>query len=91
MLDPAELLAVARLLTAKGAAPPPNEAQLRRAISTAYYSLFHSALRVAADRFLGVSKRDKPAYGLIYRGFNHGRMKQICREIDKPKLKDQFN
>jgi uncharacterized protein (UPF0332 family) len=51
MPDPAELLAVARQLA--NSLPQPNDAQLRRAVSTAYYAVFHKILLAAAERFMG--------------------------------------
>ena len=86
MPDPVELLTVARLLAAAGASPPPSDAQLRRAVSTAYYALFHSVLRAGAQRFMGSGTEAQPGYGLIYRGFSHGRMKAVCESLNVPAL-----
>lgn len=82
MPDPSDLVAVARLLLSAGPATPPSEAQLRRAVSTAYYALFHKVLRAGAERFMGVGKQRSAGYGLIYRGFNHGRMKTVCASLN---------
>ncbi len=87
MPDPADLLAVARLLLSAGTTKPPSEAQLRRAISTAYYALFHKVLRAGAERFMGDGKQRSGGYGLLYRGFNHRRMKDVCESLDAPTLK----
>ena len=43
-----DLIETARRLTASGAAPP-TQADLRRAVSTAYYGLFHCLAGTAAD------------------------------------------
>ncbi|MCJ2093417.1 hypothetical protein MKK67_13100 [Methylobacterium sp. J-072] len=83
MLDPLELLAAARALAS---GPAPRDAELRRAISTAYYALFHTTLKLAAERFVGAAQSGTAAYALVYRGFAHGRMKEICRAIDRPVL-----
>lgn len=83
VLDPLELLGVARTL-ASGS--PPRDAELRRAISTAYYALFHTTSKLAAERFVGTGQGGTSAYALLYRGFSHGRMKEICRAIDRPTL-----
>ncbi|KQP41429.1 hypothetical protein ASF49_16775 [Methylobacterium sp. Leaf104] len=56
-------------------------------MSTAYYALFHALLRRAADEFAGSGHRDAAHYALLYRAFTHGRMKQVCEEIDKPNLR----
>lgn len=83
MLNPHELLQVARALAA---GPAPVDAELRRAISSAYYALFHATLELAAVRFVGAPHSHTAAYALIYRGFVHSRMKDVCRAIDRPIL-----
>lgn len=89
MLDPSDLLSVARLLSAAGI-PPPSDAQLRRAVSTAYYALFHKVLRAAANRFIGSNKEKSAGYTLIYRSFDHRHMKTVCEALDVPILKDSL-
>jgi uncharacterized protein (UPF0332 family) len=84
MPDPAELLAVARLLS--DTTTRPSDAQLRRAISTAYYALFHRVVRIAANRFMGPGCENSAGFSLIYRSFDHGRMRQVCESLDKPTL-----
>lgn len=79
MPDPAGLLAAARLLLS---AAPAEDAQLRRAVSTAYYALFHKVAQAAAERFMGTGMQEMAGYGLIYRSFNHGRMKAVCVSLD---------
>lgn len=82
MSDPSDLLATARLLLSAGSIQPPSEAQLRRAVSTAYYALFHTVLRAGAERFMGDGKRRSAGYSLLYRSFNHGRIKAVCESLD---------
>jgi hypothetical protein len=74
------------MLAAAGTGLPPSEAQLRRAVSTAYYALFHNVLRAGAQRFMGPVSEIKPGYTLIYRGFTHGRMKSVCASVGVPTL-----
>ena len=90
MLDPAELLDAARLLVDASNSTPPPDGQLRRAISTAYYALFHKVLDSAATRFMGTNHRHRPGFSLLYRGFNHGRMKSICKSIDVALLSQTY-
>ncbi len=78
-----ELLAVARLLLSAGT---PTDAQRRRAVSTAYYTVFHHVLAAAAARFMGAGMQASGGYGLLYRGFNHGRMKSVCAALSAPAL-----
>jgi len=57
----------------------PKQASLRRAVSTAYYALFHLLVRDAIQRLspgrpAGLSAR-------IGRAFSHGEMKKACQSI----------
>lgn len=64
-----------------------KQASLRRAISTAYYALFH-LLIYESTRFL-VS--DTGLQGLVPRAFGHGEMKSACEQFrDDKKLPDQL-
>lgn len=60
----------------------PRQADLRRAISTAYYALFHAIAKDAADMLVGMS-RDRPdkAWAQIYRALNHGDAKAACKQV----------
>ena len=90
MPDARALLSVARLLAGSTAPQGPGDAQLRRAVSTAYYALFHHVLRRAAEQFMGPGSEGSAGYALIYRGFDHGRMKAVCEALDVPTLKEKF-
>jgi hypothetical protein len=89
MPDPNALLAVARLLIDETSGPA-SDAQLRRAVSTAYYAVFHRILREAADRFVGPNPAAKAAYRLIYRSFDHTRVKEVCLRLNAPTLSAQM-
>jgi hypothetical protein len=92
--DPAELLAVARLLAEGGTEMPPSDAQLRRAVSSACYAMFHTVVRAGAQRFMGPGNEACPGYNLIYRGFTHSRLKDVCKRLDvarlAPRLQEQL-
>nr|WP_294517333.1 hypothetical protein [uncultured Rhodopila sp.] len=60
MFDPADMLAVARPLAVPATTAPVTQAHLRRAVSTAYYAVFHAVLLAGATRFIGSDKRDTP-------------------------------
>jgi len=68
-------------------APPPSGAprqvDLRRAISSAYYGVFHFTSTALADEFAGVTQRATSRYVLIYRSIDHRTLKDICTEIAK--------
>ena len=59
----------------------PPQASLRRAVSTAYYALFHCLARSAAERFVGGQSRHRgePAWHQVYRALEHGPAASACR------------
>lgn len=67
-----------------------REVDLRRAISTAYYGLFHYVLTEVADAFVGPAVRNGPRYVLVYRSVNHADLKTTCAEIQKPRPSDRY-
>jgi len=77
-VKPLDLIEAARVLTEPGPGRP-TQASLRRAVSTAYYAVFHCLAATAADLFIG------PARGLAwhrtYRALEHGRARSACREV----------
>lgn len=90
MPSPTELLAVARLLSAASDDGSPSDAQRRRAVSTAYYALFHHVLRAAAQRFVGMGHETTAGYAILYRGFDHRRMKDVCEALQVSTLSDRY-
>ena len=77
-LDPKELLDQARQLAGKAA-----QADLRRAISAAYYGLFHFFLTEAADMIVGADKTDMPYYSLVYRSVEHRQLRAVSNYLSK--------
>ncbi len=59
---------------------------MRRSVSTSYYALFHLIVRAGAWRFMGPHEATRPGYALLYRAFNHARMKSVCKSVDVPFL-----
>lgn len=55
-------------------------AHLRRAVSTAYYAMFHCLARVSANRLLGHSHTvpDRAAWLHVYRALQHRHAKNQC-------------
>lgn len=68
---------------------PRGETDLRRAISAAYYALFHSILRAAADLVCGAANRATPRYNLAYRSVDHKRLKTVCEQLKASKINDK--
>jgi len=76
-----DLLATAKRLTAP-ARGRPRQSDLRRAISTAYYALFHGLARDAADLMVGTGvARAGEAWAQVYRALEHGFAKNACKQI----------
>lgn len=51
----------------------PKQADLRRAVSTAYYAVFHALAHECADRFIGTGdQRSEAAWAQVYRALEHG-------------------
>jgi hypothetical protein len=86
MLNPDQLLGVAKLLASPPAKGAPVQAKLRRAISTAYYALFHTLVAAASDLLVGGKSRGTQRYLAVYRSFEHKRMADVCRQVSNGKL-----
>ena len=72
-----DLIDAARTL-AESRGTPLTESRLRRAVSTAYYAMFHTLAASAADLFIGAER--SPAWHRAYRALEHGRAKSACRQ-----------
>ena len=66
-LNPDHLLDQAERLTTAPGSGPPRQADLRRAISTAYYAVFHAIATDAADQFVAHA----PPPALLDQGGDH--------------------
>ena len=75
-MNPRDLIATARSL-AEGDLRRPSQANLRRAVSTAYYAVFHCLAGTAADLLIGRSRSE--AWHQVYRALEHGSAKSACR------------
>ncbi|MGH6719850.1 MAG: hypothetical protein ACREER_11070 [Alphaproteobacteria bacterium] len=83
MKDALDLIATERLL-AIASPRRPKQAELRRAISTAYYALFHAMARDAADLLIGTKRgRSEEAWTQVYRALQHGPAKEACQRARK--------
>jgi hypothetical protein len=67
-----------------------RQANLRRAVSTAYYALFHAVLTDVADQLVGKGQRNTPQYALVYRSVQHRRLTDLCENIVKEKPPDKY-
>lgn len=83
ILKPEHLLEQASKLIQLPQAGRPRQVDLRRAISAAYYAIFHAVITVVADELLGVGQRQTREYGLIVRAVDHGAIRTICVDLVK--------
>ena len=77
-----DLLDIARRLGQGDAGQPPNQTDLRRAISNVYYALFHAIAQSNADTLVGDEPqlRDQVAWRQAYRALEHGYAKRRCQQ-----------
>ncbi|HUB47685.1 MAG TPA: hypothetical protein VMB73_22130 [Acetobacteraceae bacterium] len=78
ILNPEHLLAQATRLIEPRPAGPPLQVDVRRAISAAYYAVFHAVLTAAADEMVGRVHRGTPGYTLVYRSVDHKALRTVC-------------
>ena len=58
----------------------PSQANLRRALSTAYYAVFHCLAATVADALLG--KGRSAAWHQAYRALEHGSARRACKNVE---------
>ena len=77
-----DFIATARLLAGQPSRGRPLETNLRRAVSTAYYAMFHCLAECCADTVVGGpgSNRNRAAWLQVYRGLQHGTARNRCLE-----------
>jgi len=69
---------------AKGEGTKPRQAELRRALSTAYYAMFHCVAKAYADTLNGATKstRNDRAWLQAYRSLSHTQVFSFCKRKD---------
>ena len=83
MIDPQELIGTCLKLVPRAATPAPSQADMRRAISTAYYALFHTLAASNAELIAGQPQSGMSAYAWerVYRRRDHGRAQNNLRSV----------
>ena len=82
-MEPFDLIRIAEQL-ASGAVGSgvgrPRQAELRRAVSAAYYAMFHALARCCADMLIGGTRarRSQQAWRQTYRSLEHGFARNQC-------------
>ena len=79
-MNPHDLLRVAYQLALEPGIGRPRQANLRRAISAAYYALFHALANCCADMLAGSTRanRSQRAWRQTYRALEHRFAKNQC-------------
>ncbi len=81
-MDPIHFIRTAYKL-AKGRGGKPQQVDLRRAESAAYYAMFHCVCLAYANLLIGTSNtRSEGAWLQAYRSLNHGQLAQCCNRKD---------
>jgi hypothetical protein len=58
-----------------------DETDLRRAVSAAYYGVFHFTLGALADWIVGPDNRSPDQYALVYRSVDHKVLRALCDQF----------
>lgn len=66
----------------------PKQANLRRAVSSAYYALFHFLIEESTVLVVGAVHKNKPLRQLVGRGFTHTAMRDASAEVGKRTPRD---
>ena len=88
-MNPRDLVRIARQLAAGavgGNRGRPRQAELRRAVSAAYYALFHTLALSGANALAGSSRasRNQSAWRQAYRALEHGHTRNQC--LNRPAM-----
>lgn len=59
----------------------PKQGNLRRAVSSAYYALFHHLVEHSCRCILGTSSDRRPYRNVLARAFEHGTMAKACKSF----------
>lgn len=80
-MKPSDLLATCDHLLGGARRGRRRQSDLKRAVSTAYYALFHAMCRNAADQLIGATRSSRPqrAWVQTYRAVEHGMAKAQCQ------------
>lgn len=83
------LLSLARRL-ARPSRRQADPVEQRRAISTAYYAVFHAIAGDAANLLVGAHETQSAAWGAIYRALEHRQAKEACQKAVQAGFSDEI-
>lgn len=89
--EPTHLFEQADRLIEAAAIGAPRQVDLRRAISAAYYGVFHAVTAAASDLIMTAAKRRSPLYAVVYRSIEHRTIRGLCEDVVKPVLPARYN
>ena len=80
-MKPSDLIAQANRL-ASASRGRPRQVDLKRALSGAYYAMFHALASECADAVVGAGRdRSEDAWTRVYRALDHGAVKNACNQV----------
>ena len=88
--NPQHLFDQADRLAANTQAGAPRQVDLRRAISAAYYGIFHFTVAAATDELMGIASRSTLRYALAYRSVAHKTLNDVCVEAKKQTMARRY-
>ena len=83
-MNPSHLLDAADHLVSERRPGAPRQVNLRRAVSTVYYALFHWLAGCAADSLVGAAETSGESWTRVYRALNHRDVRQRCQRRRVP-------
>ena len=95
-MNPARLISIATQLALSSDDTPERQDDLRRAVSTAYYAMFHALANSNANALIGATENDNDnaAWNRTYRALEHGDIRrrfQHARHMDPfPRVVKEF-
>lgn len=90
VLNPDHLLEQAAHLVEPPPHGPPRQVDLRRAVSSSYYGLFHTLAAAAADDMIGAAHQASGRYCLVYRSIDHKTIAALCADVQKSSLPAKY-
>lgn len=82
-MQPRDLVVTARRTVGRGQGKP-RQSDLKKALSTAYYAMFHALCWNCADCFIGKNRRarNQDAWQQAYRAVEHGEARKRCSRME---------
>ncbi|MFM8608617.1 MAG: hypothetical protein ACKOBC_11740, partial [Hyphomicrobiales bacterium] len=82
-MKPLDLIETAKILV-EARRNKPRQSDLKRALSTVYYAVFHALAHCCADSIAGTNRRSRSdrAWQHAYRSLDHGFAKSACQNTE---------